>query len=246
MMRPGPLVVRLERIIERTYDLDTGIEDIAPFIIGDEGYARLYAGRPVAQRVGAATIQREAFSAFAARAHRKAGRSATARTLVREDERGLRVCLYYPDRLVENLERHDPTRGLDDGNVDDFATLVEELDHLLVIADRHRAGGEMSLLELELHGNVTKELTLQLFIARTRRALRLDAAGRAWIRHHLFEKSVHVEEDAEVRARYRDAALLAVKYLDFLHALPAPARPAELRRFHRRTHHEKIAQIGRL
>ena len=57
---------------------------------------------------------------------------------------------------------------------------------------------------------------LQLFIARMRRTLRLDAA------------------------------LLAVKYLDFLHGLPPSARPAELRRFHRRTHHEKIAQIGRL
>ncbi len=227
-MTEVPLILTLQRLIERTYDLDHGLADISPYIIGDEGYTRLYAGRNVAQKVGAAA------------------RGSSARTLVRDDNGSWRVCLYFPDSLVANLEQNDPARRLGDDNVDDFATLVEELDHFLVIADRHRAGGVISLLELELHANVTKALMLELFVARLRRRPSLDASDRAWVRHHLFGKSEYREEDTEVRDRYRDAATLAVRYLDHLHALPADERPRELRLFHRRTHHEKIAQIARL
>ncbi len=226
-MRRTPLILRLQRLIEQTYDLETGVEDIAPFIIGDEGYARLYAARPLVRVVGSDPPER-------------------ATTLMREENGALRVCLYYPDRLVENLESHDPTRRLTDENVDDFATLVEELDHFLTIADRHRTGTPISLLELELHANVTKALMLELFVARLCGRRRLAAEERAWVRHHLFHKIEYREEDSAVRSRYRDAASLAVRYLDYLLALPAAGRPAELRRFHRRTHHEKLSQIARL
>jgi hypothetical protein len=224
-MRRTALILRLQRLIELTYDLETGVRDIAPFIIGDEGFTRLYAARPLVRVIGSAPRE-------------------TATTLMREENGALRVCLYYPDRLVENLESHDPTRRLTDENVDDFATLVEELDHFLTIADRHRTGAEISLLELELHANVTKALMLELFVARMRG--RLAAAERAWVRHHLFHKIEYREEDSAVRSRYRDAASLAVRYLDHLLAVPAAGRPAELRRFHRRTHHEKLSQIARL
>jgi hypothetical protein len=232
-MAGEPLLVQLKRLIERTYDLDTGLSDIAPFIIGDEGYERFYAGRPILQKV-------EAGSA------RGASSAQTARTLLREGDAGLRVALYYPDRLVENLERRDPARCLGDDNVDDFATLVEEIDHLLTIADRHRASASISLLELELHANVTKALTLETFVARMRGAARIASSDRIWVRHHLFDKNEYREEDPEVGARYRDAASLAVRYLDFLRDLPPADRPKELRLFHRRTHHEKLAQISRL
>jgi hypothetical protein len=235
----GPLLVRLQRLIERTYDLDTGIADIAPYIIGDEGYERLYSDKPVLQKVGAAAMSAPATSPAMAD-------QPTARTLLREEDGGLRVCIYYPDRLIENLEASDPSRRLGDHNVDDFATLVEELDHFLMVADRHRAGGELSLLELELHANVTKELTLRLFVARMRGEGRDGEADQAWVRHHLFGKGELREDDPEVRDRYRDAAALAVRYLDYLEELPPASRPSELRRFHRRTHHEKIAQIVRL
>jgi hypothetical protein len=232
-MAARPLLIELQHLIERTYDLDTGLADIAPFIIGDAGYAIFYEGREVVQKVGSGAV-------------REGEALPTARTLVREEARGVRVALYYPDRLVENLERHDPARHLGDDNVDDFATLVEELDHFLVIADRHRARGTMTLLELELHANVTKALTLEKFVARLLGAKRLAPAGRGWVRHHLFDKNEYCDEDPDVRARYRHAASLAVKYLDHLQDLPAASRPRELRLFHRRSHQAKIEQISRL
>ncbi|HZE88155.1 MAG TPA: hypothetical protein VE404_01340 [Verrucomicrobiae bacterium] len=169
----------------------------------------------------------------------------TARTLVREGADGVRVALYYPDRLIRNLERRDPSRHLGDENVDDFATLVEELDHFLTIADRHRAQGATSLLELELHANVTKALTLEVFVARLRGVTRLAASDRAWVRHHLFDKNEYDDDDRDVRRRYRDAAALAVKYLDHVRTLSAAERPRELRLFHRLTHQQKLERISR-
>ena len=232
-MRGEPLLLQLQGLIERTYDLDTGLSDIAPYIIGDEGYERFYAGKPILQKVEAGSAWRDPAST-------------AARILVRQDAGDLHVALYFPDRLVENLERHDPARRLCDDNVDDFATLIEELDHFLTVADRHRARGSISLLELELHANVTKALTLETFVARMRGAARLTAPDRRWVRHHLFDKNEYRDDDPEVTARYRAAAALAVRYLAFLSDLPPAARPRELRLFHRRTHHEKLAQITRL
>ena len=37
-----PLLTRLQALIEQSYDWNTGIADLAPFVVGDEGYRRLY------------------------------------------------------------------------------------------------------------------------------------------------------------------------------------------------------------
>ena len=88
-----------------------------------------------------------------------------ARTLVRETDEGLRASIYYPDRLIRVLEQHPPQHGLCDANVDAFATLVEELDHFLMIVARARSGRPLTLFELELHANVSKHLVLSRFLA---------------------------------------------------------------------------------
>ncbi len=211
------LLERLQGLIERTYDLDTGVRDIGRFVIGDEGYRRLYGRR---QAAGLVT--------------RKVGARVTAaRTLLREGSEGLAVAVYYPDSLIACLERNDPTRRLDDDNVDAFAVLVEELDHLLVVAERYRSGGVCSLMELELHANVTKYLVLKTFVGKLRGVGRVSAADTAWIRFHLFDKAEYAEPDPDVRWRYREACRLAARYVSRLDDLPAAQRPAELRRFHR-------------
>lgn len=233
--RAGSLVERLQGIIERTYDLQTGVRDIGRFLIGDTGYRHLYErldamGR-IEQKVGALA----------------AGASGTgARTLLRESDGALAVTVYYPDHLIACLERNDPTRRLDDGNVDAFNVLVEELDHLLVIAERYRSQGVTSLLDLELHANVTKYLVLKLFVGRMRRVTRLSETDAAWIRWHLFEKAEFVEPDPQVRERYREASRFAARYVRALDSMPSRERPAELRRFHRMPPQSKIAHITAL
>ena len=48
----GSLIEQVQRLLERTYDLESGRVDVGAFLIGDDGYRRLYGdGRP-ARNVG--------------------------------------------------------------------------------------------------------------------------------------------------------------------------------------------------
>jgi len=204
--------------------MDSGVTDLGRFIVGDSGFRRLY--RTVAQGGPAS------------------GAGDGARTLIRETPEGLRACIYYPDALVRGLEAQPPQRGLDERNVDAFATLVEELDHLLVVAERVRLARPFSLFELELHANVSKHLVVSRFLAGS--AGRLDDARRAWLRHHLFGKVRYCDADPDVRQRYRDAARWAVRLLDGLGGLVPAQRLALLRRFHAASVGDKLGCIARL
>lgn len=219
------LLELVQGLLERTYRMRTGVEDLARFVIGDSGYRVLY-GDPQA-------------GAFAAAAD-----GSGARTLVRETSQGVRACVYYPDGLIRTLERYPPQRGLGDENVDSFADLVEELDHLLVVAERSREGRETTLFELELHANVSKHLVLSRFLAGRHR--RLAESRRRWLRHHLFEKIRYCDSDPAVRARYRDAARFAVRMIDRIGRLRPAERLRALRRFHRAPSQEKVRLIRSL
>src|SRR5262249_21386595 len=115
------------------------------------------------------------------------------RLLLREAGPALRACIYFPDAMIRHLEAHPPQRALDDGNVDAFAVLVEEIDHLLVAAERFHEGRPVTLVELELQANVSKDLVLSRFLARQRPAL--GTGRRVWLRHHLFHKRSYREDD---------------------------------------------------
>ncbi len=221
----GSLIEQVQRLLERTYDLESGRVDVGAFLIGDDGYRRLYGdGRP-ARNVGSE-------------------QGDGSRVLVRETERGLRACIYFPDRMIEALERHPPQRGLGDRNVDPFATLVEELDHLLCLADRAARKLPVSMLELEVQANVSKYLVLARFLAGRRG--RLSPRSRTWLRYHLFEKARFVERDPAVRRRYRDARRFAVRFIDGASALDPRRFLALLRRFHQETIDGKLRLIQTL
>jgi len=197
-------------LLRRTYAHEAPIESIGRYVIGDQGLARFYgdAVQEVASWDGDG-----------------------ARLLVREDGRSVRASIYYPDAMIRRLEEQPPQAGLHDGNVDPFAVLVEELDHLLVAAERAHAGRSVTRLELELHANVSKDLVLSRFVAG--RARRLAPGRRVWLRHHLFHKREFTSGDPAVRARYADAVRFALAFLRRLDARPAAARLALLRRFDR-------------
>jgi len=211
------LVESVQGLLERTYDIDRRIE-IGRFIIGDAGYRRFYTSeRPRTIPEGSACL---------------------AQTLVRETDEGLRACIYYPDRLVRSLERRPPQYGLCEENVDAFATLVEELDHLLLLADRLQRLRPLSLFELELQANVSKYLVVARFLAGQQG--HLGDEQRLWVRHHLFDKVVYTDTNPRVRRRYQDAARFAVKFIDFVRVLRPQRRIEILRRFHAAGVHQKI------
>lgn len=201
------LVETIKSIIEMSYGIRPVIEDIGLFIVGDAGY-RLFYGAEAA-RPGAG-----------------------ARTLVRQSGSGVRAALYYPDSLVSHLERFNPLLGLGDVNIDAFAVLVEELDHLITVADRAVQGRPISLLELEHHAGVTKYLTVLHFLGKQTGRRRIAEGLRAWARHNLFER--YSQEMGEGEDRYRAAARLARRHVAYLETLSVEGRRAELRAFQRR------------
>ena len=203
------LLETLQGIIERTYAMRPVITDIAPYIVGDDGYRRFYSGggpeRP--PRAG-------------------------ARVLCREEAGGVRLALYYPDALILHLERQNPLRGLGDCNVQELAVLVEELDHLLTLASRAAECRPITLLELEHHANVTKYLVITHLLGRHLGRQRLPEMYRIWARHQVFGRySGAAGEEAE---RYRMAARLAANYVGHLDRLPWGERREELRALRRR------------
>src|SRR6185295_17883246 len=215
-----PLLPVLQALIERSYGMPSLVGDAGHFLIGDRGYRSLYGGEGMPDEGG----------------------GWPARLLVRSGDFGLRAALYYPDALVRHLERHDPRVGIGDENIDAFATLVEELDHLLMVASRAAAGRVVRLLELEHHAAVTKYLLVMHFLGRLTGRRRVSEFHRLWARHHLFEKyDGGPDEDA---GRYREAARLAGRYVRILDSLPIAKRRAELLLFHRRTLSEQVRFIS--
>jgi len=230
------LLHSLQALLERTYRMDTGIVDVSAFVIGDEGYRVLYgsgdgAASPAADVVGAS-----------------GSAGAGARVLVREEAGSVAARIYYPDVLIRNLEECPPARGLTDANIDAFATFVEELDHFLLLAERVRLARQVSLLELEMHANVTKYLVCALFLAGSRgrgKKAPLADEDRVWLLWHLFEKITFAEPDPRVQSRYRAAARFARRFLGELDASPSPAARLErLRLFHDATHEQKLAALA--
>lgn len=207
----GSLLERLKSLLERTYDMPAVVADIGPFVVGDHGYRRFYGGTLQSPFAGSADLG--------------------ARTLIRETGAGIRLAIYYPDALIRCLETHPPERGVRESNVDAFATLIEELDHFLVLAERAVQRRPLSLFELELHANVSKYLVLSRFAAG--RMGSLGDSRRAWLRYHLFDKAGSCDGDPRVRERYRDAARWARRFLDAIGPLSPVRRIEVLRRFHR-------------
>ncbi len=205
------LLETIRGLLERTYRMRSGLGELAPFIIGDRGYERIYGSTGPVSSIDS-------------------GSANSARTLIRETASGVRATVYFPDELIAVLERYPPQHGLGAENVDAFATFVEEIDHLLSVADRSRRNRTVSLFELELHANVSKHLVCERFLAGRR--TRLGVQERLWLRHRLFDNGTFCDRDPGVRARYRDALRWSVRLLDRIKFLEPTARVRTLRRFH--------------
>src|SRR4051812_28991107 len=54
-----------------------------------------------------------------------------ARTFLRAADDRLYVGIYYSQWLIEQLEKHDPRRGVSEENIESLITFVEEINHAL-------------------------------------------------------------------------------------------------------------------
>ena len=222
MKNRHPLIKELQRKIEKTYALDTGITNIEQYIIGDKGYEEFYAKEKIRTVVNS---------------------HSGAKVLIRDAGETLKVSIYYPDELIRELESNDPRLSLHDGNVDLCASFVEELDHFLFIAQNYKQNRPFSLLELELQANVTKYLVLKYFIALQNKSIKLSKFDKEYIRYHLFYKRKYDIEDTSERKRYEDAEKFGMMYIKHIDLLPQEDRLRDLRQFSRMTCPSKIRHI---
>lgn len=207
-------------LLQRTYAM-RGCAPLEPFVIGDEGMRKLYRHQDEDSRMHPVE-------------------PGEAATLVREGEHGIAACIYFPDALIDRLEREPPQRGLTASNFDSFATFVEEIDHLLLLRERASRGEPLRLVELELHANVSKYLVLAHFLGATsgppgRERLRC-LAGR------LFEDPRLDEQGASLE-RYRIAGRWAMQFVRGLSSLDSAQTLVTLRRFHRESLPRKLQLI---
>ena len=203
----------LHRKIEKAYGMDTGIEKVDQFIIGDKTYQRLYGDEKIATSVNSSISD--------------------AKVLIRQKTFPLRVSLYYPDSLIRKLEKHDPRLGVYDNNIDEVSVFTEELDHLLLIAQNYKNHTPFSLLALELHANITKYLVLSYFIAIQMRMQRLNSSLKNLLKHHLFEKDGKFHKSIPEGWRYAEANRLALKYINYLEKLDHEAFLLEIKKFNK-------------
>jgi hypothetical protein len=175
--------------------------------------------------------------------------SELARTFLRKSDDRLHIGIYYSRWLVEQLERNDPRKGLNDENIRSLIAFVEEINHALHAALQFQRGvreiaSEDFARNLELQAQVDTYLVLLLFVAFFRKTQKVSRADRRWLRFHLFaSQDPHAYADPNLRGRYLETTELAAQYTLFLDALNGARRVDEIRIFHALDYGEKKQRI---
>lgn len=164
--------------------------------------------------------------------------SELARTYLRRVDGRLYVGIYYSQWLIDQLEKHDPRRGVSEENIQGLIAFVEEINHALHAALQFNRGvreihSEDFARNLELQASVDTYLVLLLFVSFFRRAQKISRTDRRWLRFHLFARhNPQAYADANLRGRYLETTELAERYTRFLDALNGVRRVEEIRTFH--------------
>ena len=161
----------------------------------------------------------------------------------------LHIGIYYSHWLIEQLERHDPRRGISDANIRQLIAFVEEINHALHAAlafpaRSARIASEDFVRNLELQAQVDTYLVLLLFVGFFRRTQRVSRTDRRWLRFHLFSRqNPESYSDPNLRGRYLETTELARAYTQCLDALNGARRIDEIRIFHSLGYEEKKQRI---
>ena len=172
-----------------------------------------------------------------------------ARTFLRAADDRLYVGIYYSQWLIEQLEKHDPRRGVTEENIESLIAFVEEINHALHAALQFQRGvreihREDFARNLELQAQVDTYLVLLLFVAFFRRTQKISRTDRRWLRFHLFARqNANAYSDPNLRGRYLETSELAGRYTQYLDALNGLRRVDEIRTFHALSYEEKRARI---
>lgn len=186
------------------------------------------------------------FLVGASRGGHKVERTPREQLLIKQREGELELGLFVDERTLDNLERRDPRRRLDDGNLQDFLLAVEGVSHFVYVAHRARCERPVSAVELELQAEVDKYLVALL--------VTWAQAGEPPddLRERLFTRVVFAGDlSPEERDRYQLANDAADDYAASLEERFVRPRAlhdllAEARRFYRKGLAEKLSHVAQL
>ncbi len=159
-----------------------------------------------------------------------------------EDEDGLAMSLFLDEAMLERLEVEAPLDQLQATSLDDFWKVIEGVSHFRCMAFKADCDREVSLLELELQGEIDKYV-ISLLTALAQGAPEVTRE----LHSRLFDNvSFHRDLDPGERERYRAANDYAARYCAALSSdlLQAPEGALdELRGFYRLPIDGKVSHI---
>jgi hypothetical protein len=215
------LLRRMQTLLAQLYDAPVH-EDVQDFLLSDRRRLRAAVGE-------------------------QAGHAADEQVYVVEEEQGVRLGLFLDRGVLERLERRDPLDALDAENLPDFCTALEGVSHFHYLVWSFARGRNVSLLELELQAEVDKYAAAVALMTRQQGG-RFPGALHAQLFHAV---SFLPQLDEISRCRYQEANRHAARFcrsLEERFLRVRRQRPeawlAELRRFFRRGHQEKIRQLA--
>jgi len=215
------LLRQMQTLLAQLYDAPVR-EDVQDFVLSDRHRLRAAVGE-------------------------QAGNAADEQVYVVEEEQGVRVGLFLDRGVLERLAQRDPLDALDQDNLPDFCTALEGVSHFHYLVWSLARGRNVSLLELELQAEVDKYATAVALMTR-QQAGRFPEALHARMFHAV---SFLPQLDEISRRRYQEANRHAARFcrsLEERFMRVRRQRPeawlAELRRFFRRGHQEKIRQLA--
>lgn len=164
-----------------------------------------------------------------------------------QEDGGVRIGLFIDQRVLDRLQKHDPLDALDERNLPDYCTALEGVSHFHYLIWSLARGRSVSLLELELQAEVDKYATALALLTQQRSGVFPGALHARMFNGVSFLPQL---DDAS-RRRYEEANRHAARYcraLDQRYLHPRRQQPekwlAELRRFFRCGHQEKIRQLA--
>jgi len=168
--------------------------------------------------------------------------------LIRSSPDCVDLTLFIDAGVIQRLTDDNPGERLHNGNLDDYMLAVEGVSHFAYVVWNARHDRPVTLMELELQGEVDKYIQTGMTIMQQTRG-----AFPAGLRRSLFERiSFHPDLDTHKRGRYRDANNYAHRYCRHLERRFSQMRrrprtshrlTADLRRFYRLTQAGKIRAI---
>ncbi len=177
----------------------------------------------------------------------QAHEAADEQVFLMQEEDEVRVGVYIDGAVLERLQHCDPLQSLHENNLHDYCTALEGVSHFHYLMWSLTRRRDVSLLELELQAEVDKYASAVALFTQQRNG-RFPEGLHARLFHAV---SFLPALDEIARQRYEEANRHAARYcrsLEQRFLRSRRRRPelwlAELRRFFRCSHQEKIRQLA--